>query len=161
MFAKKMDARFSKKADFKAEVAEVRIADEKILLVHPLTYMNLSGEAVAAIQQYYKVSLKDILLVHDEMDFAAGTMAFAAKGRDAGHNGVASIHEMLKTTAINRLRLGIGRPRPPIEKEVYVLEKFSTDEITSIKKMSTRATEAMEDWVKSGIDKSMNTWNGV
>ncbi len=161
LLAEKLDTPFVKKSDFKAEISEVRMDEKKILLVHPLTYMNLSGEAIAAIQHYYKIEQKDVLIVHDEMDFSPGTMAFTARGRSAGHNGVSSIHQMLGTNEISRLRIGIGRPEAPIKAEDFVLEKFSTAEQKLVTPLYKKAIEAIEDWIKLGIDKSMNKWNGV
>lgn len=152
---------FKTKKDFKAEISEGRIGDEKVLFVHPLTFMNLSGEAVRAIVTFFKVELTNILIVQDELDYAPGSFAFTAKGGPAGHNGVTSIQETLATTNLNRLRIGIGRPVAPITKEAYVLQPFSKEERTLIDEAVDNATQAILDWVTSGIDKASNTWNGV
>lgn len=149
----------STKTEWKASVAMATLDDERMLCVWPLTYMNLSGESVQAIAHYYKILPTDILIVHDEMDYALGIFAFTAQGRPAGHNGVSSIQGRMATTAIPRLRLGIGRPLPPIKKEDFVLQAFSKEERKIVHDVLDRSVKAMTDWIKLGTDKAMNTWN--
>ncbi len=153
--------KFTENKKFQAEIAEVIIETEKILFVHPLTFMNESGRTVLALKQFYKVDFSDILIVHDDMDFAVGEMMFVKKAGDAGHNGVASIQEKLGTTDVPRLRLGIGRPIAPMQKEDFVLQKFPVDEKELVEKIIHSAVSAIKDWIVLGIDKAMNTWNGV
>ncbi len=152
---------FKTKKDFQAEVAEAMIEGEKVLFIHPLTFMNESGRTIIALKQFYKVDFSDILIVHDDMDFAVGEMVFAKKAGDAGHNGVASIQEKLGTTDVPRLRLGIGRPIAPMQKEDFVLQKFPVDEKDAVEKMIHSATSALKTWITEGLDKAMNKWNGV
>ncbi len=146
---------------FNAEIAEARVNGDRVVLARPLTFMNLSGNAVKAIARFYKIEPSDILVVHDEMDYPVGRIAFAARGGDAGHNGVASVIESLGTDAFCRLRVGIGRPMSPLKKEDYVLMPFEKNEIPKTELAEERAVEAAYDWVKSGIDKAMETWNVV
>ena len=159
--AKTENAAFHKKDAFKCELAETRLTDEKVLLAHPLTYMNASGEAVALLKNYYKLTVSDILIVQDEMDFIVGKFAFLKKGGPAGHNGLISIQEQLATTDIARLRIGIGRPTPPVSAEAYVLQLFHPQEQSTLKKLFPKLEDALKDWAIHGIDKTMNTWNGV
>ncbi len=119
---------FSESRDFHARVAQVRIGSEKVFLALPTTFMNLSGEAVRALVDYYHIATSDILIVQDEMDYSVGKWAYLKNGSSAGHNGIASIHEALGTQAVTRLRIGIGRPTPPIAKETYVLSRFTAEE---------------------------------
>jgi len=162
MLAKLLNASdFSKKTSFKSEVAEASVNDEKVLVVHPLTYMNASGEAVQAFKSYFKLKNEDILIVHDEMDYPPGKFAFSIGSGPAGHNGVASIQQMLATKEIARLRIGIGRPTTQIAKEDYVLEHFLDYERKLIKPVLQDSCEAMRDWLDQGLTKTMNTWNGV
>ena len=158
-FATGLQASFVEKSRFHAELAEGRVGEEKVLLVHPLTYMNRSGEAVQALVQFYKMEIKDVLIVQDEMDYQVGQLAFSLDAGPAGHNGIISIQESLGTKAIPRLRLGIGRPIDSIAKEDYVLQSFSAEEKESIEKILTQAEEAMRDWCKEGIERAMNEWN--
>ncbi|MDO8617495.1 MAG: aminoacyl-tRNA hydrolase [Candidatus Uhrbacteria bacterium] len=153
--------KFTENKKFQSEVAEAIVDGEKVLFVHPLTFMNESGRAVLALKQFYKLDIADMLIVHDDMDFAVGEMAFTKKAGDAGHHGVASIQEIFDTTTIPRLRLGIGRPVASIPKEDFVLQKFPVDEKDIVKKTIHSAISAIKDWTILGIDKAMNKWNGV
>jgi PTH1 family peptidyl-tRNA hydrolase len=101
------------------------------------------------------------LIVHDEMDFPLGKLAFLGEGGAAGHNGVSSIHQQLGTEQVARLRLGIGRPAAPITKEDYVLQSFIKDEAKIAKTIIDHASEAIKDWIEHGIAEAMNKWNGL
>ena len=150
-----MEATFTTKKEWRADVAETRVEDGKVLLVRPLTFMNLSGEAVSAIQQFFKIPLENILIVQDEMDFPPGRVAFSVGGGDAGHNGIASIRESLGSDAFVRLRIGIGRPVSPIKPEDYVLQRPTTDQKPAIEE----AAQALQGWITEGTKKAMNLWN--
>jgi len=151
--AEEEKALFSKKANFKAEVAPSLVDDVKVWFVRPLTFMNLSGEAVRAIKQYYKVELKDILVVQDEMDFDEGKMAFSFASGAGGHNGIASIVQELGSKEFARLRIGIGRPPEKMDPADYVLQKPAGE--TDLKD----AAKAILDWVATGTGEAMNKWN--
>ncbi|KAA0205775.1 aminoacyl-tRNA hydrolase [Candidatus Uhrbacteria bacterium] len=146
---------------FNAEIAEARVNGDRVIMAKPLTFMNLSGAAVNDLARFYKIEPTDILIIHDEMDYPVGRLAFAARGGDAGHNGVASVIGSLGTDAFCRLRIGIDRPKPPVKKEDYVLMPFEKDELPNMELAEERAVEAAYDWIKSGIDKAMGTWNAV
>lgn len=162
MLAKTLDTDgFREKEEFRADIAEAYLREEKILLVRPQTYMNHSGTAALAIKQFFKIPLEHILIVHDEMDYAVGKFAFTKSGGPAGHNGVASIQERLGTQDIARLRIGIGRPVPPLAKEDFVLQPFSPEEAAVLKDVFPSAEKAIQDWAAEGIDAAMNSWNGV
>jgi PTH1 family peptidyl-tRNA hydrolase len=132
-----------------------------ILLCLPQTFMNESGKAVATLVSFYKISPDDILIVQDEMDFQPGVLAFRLGGGAGGHNGITSIHEMLGTKDLPRLRLGIGRPSDMKPAHEYVLDVFSSDETQQVQHLFPRASHAMHDWAILGLDKAMNIWNGV
>lgn len=151
--AEKLAAKFRKKPEFKAEIAETNLGAEKILLVHPLTYMNLSGDAVGAIIRFFKAPLSNLLVVQDEMDYAEGEMAFAFKNGAAGHNGILSIQQALGSTEFARLRIGIGRPIDPIDPADYVLGK--APKTIDLEK----ASQAIMDWIQLGTSGAMNLWN--
>lgn len=146
---------------FSAAISETKLGGEKILLARPLTFMNASGEAVASLKNFYKIDLENILVIHDEMDFAVGKLAFARGGGDAGHNGVRSVIDSLASDAFARLRIGIGRPKPPLKKEDYVLQPFDKEEAQIMELVKERASQAAYDWGKQGLTKAMNVWNGV
>jgi PTH1 family peptidyl-tRNA hydrolase len=146
---------WSDDAKRKTVLAKTTIDGQTVLLAKPQTFMNLSGEAVQAVSSYYKVAPKDILVVQDELDLAPGSMAFLAKGGDAGHNGIASIQEKMGMTDIARLRIGIGRPAPPQAKEDWVLGPIEEETLKTIEKTS----DAIKDWIQDGLTKAMNKWN--
>lgn len=146
---------WSKDVAHKAEVAKLTIDGQSIILAKPTTFMNLSGDAVQALASYYKVEPSNVLIVHDEMDLQPGMLAFLAKGSAAGHNGITSIQETMGRDDITRLRIGVGRPTPPIAKEDWVLGKI--DEASEV--TAGRAAEAIRNWVTEGLERAMNTWN--
>lgn len=141
----------------KSELADIRIAGEKVLLAKPTTFMNLSGDAVQAIKSFYKIENADILVVQDEMDLPLGTLKFYVGG-PAGHNGVISVQERLGGE-VARLRLGIGRT--DAESKDYVLGTFGKDEAVVLKLTLSKSKEAILAWAEQGLTKAMNVWNGV
>lgn len=149
------DAAWTKDALHKAEVAKLTVDGQSVIVAKPQTFMNLSGETVRGLASYYKVAMEDILIVQDEMDLEPGMLAFIAKGGAAGHNGIISIQEAMGTDSIARLRIGVGRPTPPIAKEDWVLGKI--DEASQ--ETTKRAALAMNDWITNGLEKAMNEWN--
>lgn len=159
--AKAVGGTFQTKKEFEAEVADIRWQQERVFLVKPLTFMNLSGRAVFAVKQYYKIENEDVLIVHDEMDYAFGRVGFLAKGSAAGHNGIKSIQETLGTPAIARCRFGIGRPDLPIPMHEYVLQRFSSEEQKRLPAKIEHATNTINTWITSGLTETMNQWNGV
>ena len=159
--AENLRAKFRTKKEWKAEVADAHLDGQKVALVLPLTFMNLSGEAVQKIAAFYKVAHENILIVHDEMDYPVGEAAFLKRGGPAGHNGVESVQQTLGTKDLARLRIGIGRPMAPIKKEDYVLQHFSADERKRALPAIEKAVRGSQTWIAEGIDKAMNTWNGV
>jgi PTH1 family peptidyl-tRNA hydrolase len=138
-----------------ADIASFRHGEEKILLAKPLTFMNLSGDAVSAIASFYGIEIGDILIVHDDMDIETGRMKFVAQGSPAGHNGIKDIQQKLGSKAIARLRLGIGKPTKPIATEDWVLSRLSPKELPKPLDM----VAGMRDWIEGGIPKASNAWN--
>ena len=114
-----------------------------------------------ALVSYYHVTHADVLIVQDEMDYPLGKFAFAAAGGAAGHNGIGSIHTLLGTKEIGRLRLGIGRPQGPLKAQDYVLQAFSDEERGTLTPVLETATKAIQDWITLGLTATMNSWNGV
>lgn len=158
--ANSLEASFKPAKEFKSEIAEARVGSEKILLAKPTTFMNLSGDAVRAIASFYKIPTENILIIQDEMDYAIGEFAFTPENGPAGHNGIASIQEVLGTKKIGRLRVGVSRPTVEA-KEDYVLGRFSKDDLQTLGSISKDVQSALRDWMEQGLTKAMNTWNGV
>ena len=159
-FAIKQHLLFKEDRRLHARITEGFLGAEKVMLALPTTYMNLSGEAVAALVHYYHLSIADVLVVQDELDIPLGSFRFSLGGSAAGHNGIRSIAQSLGDETISRLRLGIGRPSHPQLIEEYVLEKFSKDEQPITAKVIDEGSAAIQDWIEHGLDKSMQLWNG-
>ncbi len=159
LLAHKNGVQFQTKSRFQAEIAELSLQSEKILLVRPLTYMNRSGEALGALLTFYKADRSQVLIVQDEMDYVLGKQAFCAQAGPAGHNGIRSIQEQLGTEQIARLRLGIGRPTGQLPKEEFVLQRFAKEEQPVVEQVLSSSVKAMEDWIEQGTERVMNIWN--
>ncbi len=155
-------ARFSgrwKAGKTKSEEALVEIEGDKVLLVKPLTFMNVSGHAVLGSLQYYKEDVSSLLVIHDELDLPLGKMKFASSGSAGGHNGVSSIIDILGTRDFNRLRLGIGRPLDKEKVVSYVLSRFSKAEKDIVLKQVEQAAEAVVFALKQGVPAAMNRFH--
>lgn len=142
-----------------------RLAGVSILLVKPQTFMNKSGESLVRFADFYKIELSDILVVHDDLDLPAGRIKVVAQGGAGGHKGIRSIINHLGTSDFARLKLGIGRPERneqgqgiPVER--YVLARFSDQELGAFSKQLSLVDEAIELFVKQGVDACMNRING-
>jgi len=147
------------KRQFKARIASGRIDGQRLLLAKPQTYMNLSGEAVQSLVSYYKIELKDLMVVFDDMDLPAGVIRLRPFGGAGGHNGMKSIIQRLGSNQFPRLRVGIGRPPGRMDPAAYVLQNFSDEEEALMAQVRDRAGRALETWLTSGIDAAMNAFN--
>ena len=136
-----------------------RYGTDPVLLAKPLTYMNLSGEAVAALTRYYDVPVEDLLIVVDEAALPFGKLRARARGSAGGHNGLKSVIERLGTTEFSRLRLGVGRGDSRRDLGDHVLSIFERSERAELESFITRAADAAEMFVAAGILKVMDTYN--
>lgn len=152
-------APFQEKKDFHALITDTRSTSEKVLLIKPTTFMNRSGEAIRSLVQFYKPAAEDMLVVQDDMDVAFGSITFSAHAGPAGHNGVASIQSALDTIDVARLRIGIGRPTPPLASEDYVLQPFSREEEERLPAIMDLTVSAIRSWMNEGLTLAMNQWN--
>lgn len=143
---------------FNAHYAFAEYFNEKIILVKPQTYMNLSGEAVYSLSQYFKVEPKDIIVINDDMDLPVGMVRIRSFGGAAGQKGLRHIIELSKTNKIPRIRMGIGK-HPQIDAADYVLGKFPKQEIPIMTQAVNIAKEAALLFVKEGIEAAMNKYN--
>ena len=149
---------FKEERKLKSLITKFKHNSEDILLVKPTTFMNLSGEAVSAVMNYYKIDINDILIIYDDISLDLGRMRFRANGSDGGHNGIKSIIKHLGTKDFNRLKIGIG-PQPPVPSEVFVLQIFSKEQLPELKNILTKASEAALFALNNGIDKAQNNYN--
>ncbi len=133
----------------------------KVMLVKPLTYMNLSGECVRPLMDYYDVAVEDIVVLYDDLDIAPGTIRLRQKGSAGGHNGMKSLIAHIGTDQFNRIRIGIGRPTGGMKVADYVLAPFAKEEIPSIEEMVQKSAFACEAWLSRPFLEVMNDYNGV
>ena len=136
-----------------------RYGTEPMLLAKPLTFMNLSGDAVAALARYYDVPCDELLIVVDEAALPFGKLRARARGSAGGHNGLKSVIERLGTTEFPRLRLGVGRGDGRRDLADHVLSTFERSERAELESVIARAADAAEMFVAEGIGKVMNTYN--
>jgi len=141
-----------------ALVARVR-GDSPVLLAKPVTFVNLSGEAVSALLRYYKIEVGDLLVIVDEVQLPLGKLRARARGSAGGHNGLKSIVAHLGED-FARLRIGVGRGDPRRDLADHVLARFDADEMAEIERATTRSADAAEMFVTSGIAAVMNAYNG-
>ena len=155
-----LDKNFQFREDKKLKcfLAKFKSGNEDVILIKPTTFMNLSGEAVSAVMNYYKIDIKDILIIYDDISLDLGRLRFRANGSDGGHNGIKSIIKHLNSQNFNRLKIGIG-PQPPIPSEAFVLRNFSKEQMPELKTSITKAAEAALFSLDNPIDKVQNKYN--
>lgn len=144
---------------FRALVGEGRIEGEKVLLVKPQTYMNLSGESVAEILKFYKLGPEDIVVIYDDLDLPPGHLRLREKGSAGGHNGIKSLIQHMGTQEFKRIKIGIGRPEPGRSVSDYVLHPFSATERPLIDEAAELAAAAAAMWTREPFVKVMNQYN--
>ena len=143
---------------FQAEMRDWRVGEDKVLLVKPETFMNLSGRAVRQVMDFYQVPLENLLVVCDDINLPLGKLRFRAGGTHGGHNGLRDIQSHLGTTDYSRLRLGVGAP-PQDETVDYVLGRFQPSERPVIDDAIRLAAQGVEAWIRNGIEACMNQYN--
>lgn len=135
------------------------IEGNKVILVKPQTYMNLSGNCVKEFMDFYKIPKEEVLIIYDDMDIEPGKIKIRKKGGPGGHNGMKSIIQMLKTEEFSRIRTGIGRPIHSGDEINYVIGSIPEDEIPKLEEGVEKAKEAVIEILKNGIDSAMNKLN--
>ncbi len=143
---------------FKGVYAKVAVGAEDVVLLKPMTFMNLSGESVQPAAAFFRVPAERIVVVHDELDLPFGTLRLKVGGGAAGHNGLKSTTQQLGDPGYVRLRFGIGRPRSgsPVG---YVLGDFDAMERAELPDLLDRAADGLESVVRSGVAATMNSFN--
>ena len=146
---------------FKALTNTAEIAGHKVLLMKPVTYMNLSGEAVQEAAAFYKVPPERILVLSDEVALAPGKLRVRRSGSAGGHNGLKNIIAHLGTDQFPRIRLGVGqKPHPDYDMADWVLGKFQGEDRKTMDVAVKRAADAVECLIGEGVDRAMNRFNG-
>ena len=156
----KLGVEYKTKRKFSAAVAEATRCEIKLVIAKPLTYMNLSGGAVAALRGWYQCGLQDILLLFDDADLKLGQLRVRARGSSGGHRGAQSVIDAMGSHEIARVKLGIGRQsRGEGELADHVLSRFTKDEEPVVNEMVERAVAAIECAFDRGLAAAMNQFN--
>jgi PTH1 family peptidyl-tRNA hydrolase len=156
--AEKHELRFDKMLN-RGIAALGSIADQRVILIKPQTFMNVSGECIAPTAKYYKCELQDVLIVYDELDLPQGRLRMRPSGSAGGHNGIKSIITRMGGQDFPRLRVGIGRPPGRMDSAAYVLQPFTSSEKIEMNETYDRAIDGIERWLRDGIEKAMNVVN--
>ena len=160
--AKRASAGWNLETKFAARIAKADRDGRRILIAEPQTFMNASGEAVAALVSFYRVPVSRLLVVTDDADLPLGEIRLRAKGSSGGHHGLESIEQHTGSREFARLKVGIGRTKDG-RREItnYVLGRFNSEEKSLLEKVLQRAVDQAECWIADGIEKAMNRFNGV
>ncbi|MDR2712292.1 MAG: aminoacyl-tRNA hydrolase [Clostridiales bacterium] len=157
LLAEQLKAGFNKRRGF-ALYAQKGRGEERLFLLKPQSFMNLSGRPVRELLKFYKIDLKDLLVIHDDMDLPLGQIRLRRSGSSGGHKGMESIIQQLGSDRLDRLKIGIGHPAPGQVID-YVLEPFSREELPLLEETLYRAKEAALTWLEEGITLAMNKYN--
>lgn len=154
-----------KKQRLKSRVGFGTIAGEKVIVAKPQTYMNLSGESVGGLIRYYRIDLRDLLVVYDDVDLPLGTIRIREKGGAGGHKGLQSIIQHVNSQAFPRIRVGIRPPDAPEDLVTrtpdFVLGRFTSAEKPVVNEIGPRVSEAIECVLREGIATAMNRYNSA
>ncbi|WP_025272167.1 aminoacyl-tRNA hydrolase [Haloglycomyces albus] len=159
--AERHNSPFARVKRLRAEAAEARlgIGGPRLLIVKPLTFMNLSGEAIGPLAKYFSIPPESILVIHDELDIEYGRLRIKSGGGEGGHNGLKSISKVLGTKDYTRLRCGIGRPPGRMDVVDYVLKDFASAERSELDLNLELAADATETVVEKGVEAAQNQFH--
>jgi PTH1 family peptidyl-tRNA hydrolase len=143
---------------FQGLLGECQLGDERIVLLKPTTYMNLSGQSVSAVWRFFKLELAGLLIVFDDIDLPVGRIRLRPQGSAGGHRGLSDVIRHFGSEDFARLRIGIGKVRRSATVE-YVLSRFEPEEREPIEAAVGRAADAIRCWIEKGIDAAMNEFN--
>lgn len=147
---------------FRSRLTKAERNGRRLALCEPRTFMNLSGEAVGRLKEYFRIPLTHLLVIVDDADLPLGEIRLRKQGSSGGHHGLESIEQHLGTRAYPRLRIGIGRTVNGVREITgHVLSRFNAAEAGLIEKVLNRAADQVECWLDAGIEKAMSQFNGV
>lgn len=159
---KNLDVNFTEDKNFKAEIGSDFINGEKIYFIKPTTFMNNSGIAVKALLTYYNISIKDMIIIYDDLDMEVGKIRFRQKGSAGGHNGIKSIIAHLGTQEFDRIKVGIGRPNGRMTVINHVLGKFYKNDEIMISNTLDKVDNAVKYYLQTNdFQKTMQKYNGL
>ncbi|WP_217588351.1 aminoacyl-tRNA hydrolase [Lentibacillus saliphilus] len=145
---------------FEGKYTVEHVSGDKIILLQPQTFMNLSGQSVRPLADYYKIAPEDILVIYDDLDLPTGKVRLRQQGGHGGHNGIRSLIDHLGTKAFNRVRIGIGRPEGRTPVVDHVLNPFAKHEKEAVAESIHKAADACEAWMEKSFMVVMNEFNG-
>lgn len=157
-YAKEKHLTFNKEK-FKGLYTEFNYNGEKIILLKPQKYMNLSGEVIKEYVNFFKINIEDILVIYDDLDTEKGKLKIKYKGSSGGHNGLKNIENHLKTKEYKRIKIGIGKDNNQ-DKVDYVIGKMPQEEYEMINSVNKKAENIIDDYLKMTFDNFMNKYNG-
>ncbi len=146
---------------FKGLTASVIRNGKKLLLLKPLTYMNLSGESLAEAANYFGIEPDHIIVLFDDINFPCGRMRIRKKGSAGGHNGIKSIISCIKSEEFPRVRIGVGDKRPQMDLAAHVLGRFEAQDRETMEKVFKKAADAVFCIMDKGVTEAMNEYNGL
>lgn len=150
-----------KKLKFKALYGEASIGGEKVFLIKPQTYMNLSGDSVIEFVRFYKIPVENIIVISDDIALAAGRIRVRAKGSAGGHNGLKSIIYQLSSDSFPRIRIGVGDKGEGRDLAAHVLGRFPKEQIPIMETAIKNTCAAAEEIIKKDVSSAMNKFNGI
>ena len=154
LLANYYDLSWQHKQKFNADLSSGIISEKKLILCKPMAYMNLSGDSVASIANYYKIPPANIIIFHDDIELACARIKYKFGGSSAGHNGLKSIDQILGTRDYHRIRIGVGKPKNPnLDVVNYVLDNFSSQELELIKQQISKIIKNIDLLFAGEIEK--------
>ncbi len=156
VLAARIGAKFSSHKKSNSEVIQARLSDRPVVVAKPRTFMNLSGQPVAALARFFSVDPGNIVIVHDELDIEFGSIRLKLGGGEGGHNGLRSISQQLGTKDYLRTRVGVGRPPGRMDAAAYVLKPFSSAERKDLGVICEEAADAAELLLRVGLEAAQN-----
>ncbi|MEW9502926.1 aminoacyl-tRNA hydrolase [Jeotgalibacillus marinus] len=145
---------------FKGAFSTVHKNGEKVILLKPLTYMNLSGESIRPLMDYYDIQTEDLVVLYDDLDLPTGSLRLRQKGSAGGHNGIKSTISHVGTQNFNRIRIGINRPPQGMKVPDYVLSRFSDEDWAAMQDVIKKSADACETFLEKPFLEVMNEFNG-
>ncbi len=146
------------KEKFKAQLGGGKIGDEQVVFIKPQTFMNLSGESVAACMKFFKVEPEDIMVIYDDISFDAGVIKIKQTGSDGGHNGIKSVIDCIRTRNFPRIKIGVGKQPDYYNLADFVLGKFTDKEFLAIKNEMPYVKDIVYNYVTIDLSTAMNKY---
>ena len=159
-FARSVNVTFSK-VQSKALITKTTLENSQLILAKPQTYMNLSGQAVSGLLNYYKIPKEHLIVIHDDIDLPLGTIRIRPGGGSAGQKGIGSIIEKLGSQEFARIRLGVGRPQGQMDAAAFVLLPIAKEDMEFLPVLFSKVNEAIRQFITNGLDAAMNNYNGT